>query len=34
MGFFIVKAMKLCCNGPAHIAEMYREELKKSGYQI
>ena len=25
---------KLWCNGPAYIAELYREELKKSGYQI
>ena len=25
---------KLWCNGLAYIAELYREELKKSGYQI
>ena len=25
---------KLWCNGPAYIAELYREELKKSGHQI
>ena len=25
---------KLWCNGPAYIAELYREELKKFGYQI
>ena len=25
---------KLWCNGPTYIAELYREELKKSGYQI
>ena len=25
---------KLGCNGPAYIAELYREELKKFGYQI
>lgn len=25
---------KLWCNGPAYIAELYREEIKKSGYQI
>ncbi len=28
------KKTKLWCNGPAYIAELYREELKKSGYQI
>ena len=25
---------KLWCNGPAYIAELYREELKKSGYKM
>ena len=25
---------RLWCTGPAYIAELYREELKKSGYQI
>jgi len=25
---------KLWCNGPAYIAELYREELKKYGNQI
>ena len=25
---------KLWCNGPAYIAELYREELKKTGYHI
>ena len=25
---------KLWCNGPAYIAELYREELDKSGYRM
>ena len=29
-----IRITKLWCNGPAYIAELYREELKKSGYQI
>ena len=28
------KKTKLWCNGPAYIAGLYREELKKFGYQI